>query len=278
MLKAISTFVHVRERLHPGILDRLVTGGAAGIEVFAHTSHFDYTNPQQVREIAAWFRSQPGAEFASLHVPIFAGGEWGRFDSPALDIAGRERKERIAAMDEIKRAIEVAEAAPFRYLIVHVGVPGVSYDERQFEGALSSVEHLHAFARPLGVRLLLENITNDITAPEKLLELIRTLHYDDIGVCLDTGHAHLEPGVAEAIQALSAHIRSVHVHDNRGLRDEHLWPGEGSIDWPRTMELLRAAPQVPALVLEIGSDPAGDPDFGKVVPGLMHAAWEKLGQ
>jgi sugar phosphate isomerase/epimerase len=208
---------------------------------------------------------------------MFASGEWGRFDTPPLNIAGRDRKERIDAMDEIKRAIEVAEVLPFRFLVLHAGLSGESFDDHKFEGALTSIEHLRAFAKPLGVRLLLENIPNELTAPEKLVELIRTLHYDDIGVCIDLGHAHLEPGIEAAFETLKPLIRSVHVHDNHGTRDEHLWPGEGSIDWTRTMELLRTAPQVPALVLEIEGDPAGDPEYGKTVPDKMRAAWKTLG-
>ena len=54
----------------------------------------------------------------------FASGEWGRWDTAPLNIAGRERKERIEAMDEIKRAIAVAEVLPFRFLVLHIGVPG----------------------------------------------------------------------------------------------------------------------------------------------------------
>ncbi len=73
-----------------------------------------------------------------------------------------------------------------------------------------------------------------------------TLHYDDIGVCLDLGHAHLETGVEAPSETLRPLIRSVHVHDNHGMKDEHLWPGEGNIDLQRTMEMLRTAPQVPA--------------------------------
>ncbi len=276
MLKAISTYIHVRERLHPGTLERLVSGGAAGIEIFAHHSHFDYTGGAQLRELASWFGAQSGVELCSLHAPLFASGEWGRFDSPPLNIAGRERRERIVAMDEIKRAIEVAETLPFRSLILHVGARGDEFDEHRFEGALSSIEHLHAFARPLGVRILLENIQNELTTPEKLAELIHTLHFDDLGVCLDLGHAHLEAGVETTIASLAPHIRSVHVHDNHGLKDGHLWPGEGSIDWPRTMELLRAAPQVPALVLEIEGNATGNPDSSKAVPELMKTAWKKL--
>lgn len=276
MLKVVSTHIHIRERLHPGILERLAAGGVAGIEIFAMRGHFDYGNPHQLREIASWFASREGVEFQSMHAPLFASGDWGRSDTPPLNIAGRERKERIEAMDEICRAIAVAEVIPFRYLVLHAGVVGEAFDEHKFEGALTSIEHLRAFAKPLGVRLLVENIPNELTTPEKLVELIRTLHYDDIGVCLDLGHAHLEPGVEAAIETLKPLIRSVHVHDNHGMKDEHLWPGEGTIDFPRTMELLRTAPQVPALVLEIEGDSEGNPEYGKTVPGKMLAAWKLL--
>jgi hypothetical protein len=276
MLKAISTHVHLRERLHPGILERLAGGGAAAIEIFAMRGHFDYGSVQQVREIASWFNSREGVVFHSMHAPIFSSGEWGRSDTPPLNIAGQDRKERIEAMDEIKRAIEVAEVIPFRFLVIHAGVPGDYYDEHKFEGALTSIEHLRAFAKPLGVHLLLENIPNELTAPERLMKLIQTLHYDDIGICLDLGHAHLEPGVESAIETMKPLIRSVHVHDNHGTKDEHLWPGEGTIDWKHTVESLRTAPQVPALVLEIEGDSEGNPEYGKVVVGKMQTAWGTL--
>jgi sugar phosphate isomerase/epimerase len=46
-------------------------------------------------------------------------------------------------------------------------------------------------------------------------------------------------------------IRSTHLHDNHGERDEHLWIGEGTIDWEEAMSLLRSAPHVPPMLLEI---------------------------
>jgi sugar phosphate isomerase/epimerase len=276
MLKAISTHLHVRERLHSGILERLAEGGVAAIELYALRAHFDYTNPQQVREAASFFRSHEGVALRSMHAPIMADGELS-FDAPLLNIAGRDRKDRIEAMDEIKRAIEVAEVIPFPFLVLHIGGFETHFDEHTFEGALTSIEHLRAFARPLGISLLLETIPNDFSTPENLMKLIQTLHYDDIGICLDLGHVHLTVGVEAAFDTLKPLIRSVHVHDNHGVKDEHLWPGEGTIDFPRTMELLRTAPQVPALVLELNAHPEGHPDFAKYVHGKMLETWSMLG-
>ena len=66
-------------------------------------------------------------------------------------------------MDEIKRALEIAEQIPFRFLVQHIGVGNESFDEHKFEAAMTSIEHLRAFAKPLGVRILLENIPNELS-------------------------------------------------------------------------------------------------------------------
>ena len=259
MLRAVSTYVYVKERLHPGLLDELVKCGVQAIEIFAARQHFDYANRKQhVREIAEWFRST-GIPLNSVHAPLYADYEWGRTGSPPVNIASTDRATRIEAMDEIKRALEIAEHIPYRFLVQHLGNPNDSFDEKKFEAAMTSVEHLRAFARPLGVRILVENIPNELSTPERLIEFIRTMHFDDIGVCFDCGHAHMMSGVPEAFETLKKHICSTHVHDNHKEKDSHLWPGQGSIDWKQTIELLRTAPQTPPLLLEIEGEEKKSP-------------------
>src|SRR5271155_3111061 len=151
MQRAISTFIHVKERLHPGLLDGLVRGGAQSIEIFAARQHLDYANRKQhVREIADWFRNA-AIPLNSVHAPLFADYEWGRTGAPPINIAAIDRAGRVEAMDEIKRALELAEQIPFRFLVQHIGVPGESFDGRKFEAGMTSIEHLRAFAKPLGV-------------------------------------------------------------------------------------------------------------------------------
>ena len=38
-------------------------------------------------------------------------------------------------------------------------------------------------------------------------------------------------------------VSSVHLHDNRGEKDEHLPPYDGTIDWPAAIKLLKTAPE-----------------------------------
>ena len=47
MLRAVSTYIFVKERLHPGLLDKLVSGGAQAIEIFGARQHLDYANRKQ---------------------------------------------------------------------------------------------------------------------------------------------------------------------------------------------------------------------------------------
>jgi sugar phosphate isomerase/epimerase len=270
MMKAISTYVYGKERLHPGMLDGLARGGAEAIEIFAARNHLDYANRRQhVQEIAQWFQTS-GVPLHSVHAPMFSDYEWGRSGGPPVNIADPDRKRRVEAMDEIKRALEIAEQIPFRFLVQHIGVGNEEFDERKFEAAMTSVEHLRAFAKPLGVRILLENIPNELTTPERLVEFIGGAHFEDVGVCFDLGHAHMLGGVEPAFEVLKDHIRSTHVHDNGGDKDAHLWPGEGSIDWPQAVALLRSAPHVPPLLVEAGGEPQAD------IIGRMGEVFRKL--
>jgi sugar phosphate isomerase/epimerase len=273
MLRAMSTYVFVKERLHPGLLDQFVRGGAQAVEIFAARQHFDYANRKQhVVEIAAWFK-ESSIPLHSLHSPLYADYDWGRAGGPPVNIASIDKKQRIDAMDEIKRALEVAEHIPFRYLIQHVGISGESFDDKKFEAAMSCVEHLRAFSKPLGVSILLENTPNELSTPEKLVEFIHTMRFDDVGVCFDIGHAHLMGEVRPAWETLKHLVRSTHVHDNHKDSDSHLWPGQGSIQWEEGLGLLHSAPHRPALLLEI----AGEEEKSDVAPDMVEM-WKKLGR
>jgi len=250
MLKVISSHVFLHQRLHPGFLDTFQRAGAQGVELFAARQHFDYTSRPHIREIADWFRANPTEAF-SIHAPMFPDHEMGRAGAPAINVIHPEKSRRIDAMDEIKRALEVAEQVPFRFLILHLGEREDNWSPRALEFSLTALEHLRAFANPLGVKLLVENLQNDVTRPAHLIEILTAGHFTDIGVCLDVGHAHLGDGVPVVLDELKRYIRSSHLHDNKGDKDAHLWPGDGTIGWGETLEGLKTAPQTPAGVLEI---------------------------
>jgi len=250
MLRVLSTHLFLTHQLHPGLLEVAARSGAQGIEIFAARQHFDYTSRESVVELADWFRSNPVEPF-SMHAPLYPDREMGRAGAPSVNVIHPEKSRRIDAMDEIKRAVETAEHIPLRNVIIHLGERDDSWSPRTIEYAQTALEHLNAFSRPLGVRLLVENLLSEATTPEHLINILEMGHLDSVGVCLDLGHANMTVGTADAIATLGNRIASVHVHDNHGTKDEHLWPGDGTIAWDATAKALKALAKPPATVLEI---------------------------
>jgi sugar phosphate isomerase/epimerase len=190
-----------------------------------------------------------------------------------VNVIHPEKARRIDSMDEIKRALEAAEHIPLQNLVVHLGEREDGWSQRTIEFAQTALEHLGAFARPLGVKVLVENLTNQATTPEHLMTILDLGHLDNVGICIDLGHAHMTVGIPEAIQVLGKRAVSLHVHDNHGMKDEHLWLGDGNIDWAATVQMLNALPNPPAAVLEVGKE------FGENVADLQERiakSFEKL--
>ena len=184
-------------------------------------------------------------------------------------------------MDEIKRALEIAEQIPFRFLMQHLGTPNESFSEKKFEAAMTSIEHLRAFAKPLGVRILLENIPNELSTPDKLVEMIqqRALRRRRRLLRLRP-RAHDELGTRSASRSCASTSAPPTFTTTTRLKDSHLWPGQGTIDWKEAMELLRSAPQTPPLLLELGEDEKVNPleklgeTFEKLETARSLSNWE----
>jgi sugar phosphate isomerase/epimerase len=260
MIPGISTYLFLGQRLTPALLETMVQCGAQAIEVFAARHHFDYTDARAVRELAGWFRSNDVA--ASLHMPLYADAQWSRYTAPTLDLIAAAKTDRIAAQDEVKRALEAAEQVPFKTCVLHLGLKDEHWDNRTLDDSLTAIEHLQAFAAPLGVRLLLENLENEVATPQHLTEIVRIGHFDGIGFSLDVGRAHLMDGLPEtshaagktavelAFETLGEHVVAVRLSDNHGMRDERLWPGQGSVDWKLVAAKMAALPR-PLAMLDV---------------------------
>jgi sugar phosphate isomerase/epimerase len=269
MLRVLSTHLFLNQRLHPGLLELAARSGAQAVEVFAARQHFDYASREHIAELGSWFRSNTLQPF-SMHAPLFPDREMGRAGAPAVNVLHPEKARRIDAMDEIKRALESAELIPFSNLILHLGERTDGWSQRSVEYAITALEHLGAFAHPLGVRLLIENLTSEPTTPEHLVTILELGRLPGVGICLDLGHAHITVGVNAAIATLGSRIATLHVHDNHAVKDEHLWPGEGNIDWPAAIAALKALPAPPAAVLEVHPSLAAD---AHTLPGRIEESF-----
>ena len=253
MKHALSTHLFVNHRLTTAWLERIQHAGIEAVEIFCARQHLDHTNRAQVAELGHWFRDSD-LKLHSLHAPIYTDEVWGRSGPHSvITITEPVKSKRIIMVDEIKRALEIAEVVPFRYLIQHLGVGGEQYDERKLDAAFSSLEELSVFAKQRGVEILLENIPNALASAERLVSFIGMTHLN-LNFCFDTGHAHMGEGIEAAFDIMKSRIRSTHVHDNNGVEDKHIWPilGEGgTIPWKQTMQLLRSCESQYPLMLEL---------------------------
>jgi sugar phosphate isomerase/epimerase len=179
MLRVLSTHLFLNHRLHPGLLELAERSGAQAVEIFAARQHFDYTSREDVAELAEWFRGNALQPF-SMHAPLYADREMGRSGGLGVNVLHPDKARRIDAMDEIKRALEAAEHIPLRNLVVHLGERDDAWSQRTIELALTALEHLGAFARPLGVRLLVENLLSEATTPEHLVLILEMGHLASI--------------------------------------------------------------------------------------------------
>ncbi|HEY1755957.1 MAG TPA: sugar phosphate isomerase/epimerase family protein [Bryobacteraceae bacterium] len=265
MQRALSTHLLVNHHLTSVWLDRIWDAGIPLVEIFCARQHLDYRDKAQITELGYWFRDAELKLF-SLHSPMYSDDVWGRSGPDAvINIAEPIKGKRLRMVEEIKRALEVAEVIPFRYLIQHLGVAGEEFDERKVEAAFSALEEISLFAGQRGVEVLVENTPNALSSAQRLLYFFNTTHLK-LNVCFDLGHAHMNEGVEAAYKLLAPRIRSTHVHDNDAELDLHLFPfvdPGGTIDWDRAMGALGSAPQQYPLLLELRCAP----DVAKPVEG-----------
>jgi len=266
MNRALSTHLFVNHRLSIAWLNRVMQAGIPAVEIFCARQHLDYRNRAQITELGHWFGDSE-LKLHSLHSPMYTDEIWGRSGPHSIiTITEPVKAQRLTMVDEIKRALEIAEIIPFRYLIQHMGVSGEEYSERKVDAAFSALEELSLFARQRGVEILLENIPNELSTAERLRDFIEATHLD-LGFVFDVGHAHMGEGVEAAFEIMKERIRSTHLHDNNGKDDKHLFPlaaEGGTVDWKRTMSLLRSRPKQYPLLLELREVEGMEHPLGRV--------------
>jgi len=253
MNRVLSTHLFVNHRLSIAWLEHVRQAGIPEVEIFCARQHLDCRNRAQITELGHWFRESE-LKLHSLHSPMYTDEIWGRSGPHAvITITEPVKGQRLQMVDEIKRALEVAETIPYRYLIQHIGVLGEEYSDRKLDAAFAALEELSIFARQRGVEILLENIPNGLSSAERLRHFLEATHLD-LGFVFDVGHANLGEGVGPAFEIMKDRIRSTHVHDNDGKADKHLFPflGKGgTVDWKQTMGLLRSRDNQFPLLLEL---------------------------
>jgi sugar phosphate isomerase/epimerase len=245
---ALSTGSFYRQSIFD-VLGSVQAAGFRRIEVCSSPMHLDYHRADEVRRAGERMRELE-IDPVSFHAPF----------SEHIDITSLHDAEREAAIHELILACEAAALLGCENVVLHPGPeregrpPQEEFLQRMHRAA-EALNRVAERCRTLGIQLLLENMLGHLMFGHvrDMMYLLGEIGTDDVGTCLDTGHAHLAREMSVVIQKLSGHLKMVHVNDNHGDRDEHLAPGDGSIDWPWVIGQLRRIHFQGVLVLELSS-------------------------
>ncbi len=176
--------------------------------------------------------------------------------APFVDLAAGSTDPAIRAVTR-RRFEEILRLVPLftpRTVVAHAGYQWERHEYYRKTWVDNSTAFWTDIAESLnraGSRLMLENVYEE--RPGELRELFERLAPAGVGWCLDGGHltAFGRAPLGEWLELLGTFIGQLHLHDNRGQKDDHLPLGQGVIDFPRLFDYLKTAPRRPVVTLEI---------------------------
>jgi len=174
-----------------------------------------------------------GITFSQAHGPIF-----NKF----------EDSEKARWMTQMcHRSFEACAILEVRWMVLEPeSFPGPFDEEHQrqlLQRNLDWFGEMLPTAEKTGVGIAIEN-TADIpptargfrrafgSVPSELIQLVDALDSPLVGICWDTGHAHIQRlDQPSALSAIGKRLKATHIQDNNGEQDQHLLPFHGTIDW-----------------------------------------------
>lgn len=240
MFFGISTLAFKNRKLSVEQLEQLRKAGYRHIELFANRPHFDYHDRTLMKDIAGWFNAN-GMPPPSLHMPFFE--RIGTNSIRSISALTPEKVHRMDALDELKRALELSDWTPISYVVIHLGTIHQIFHPVALDHAYTMIDTIRKFA---GVEILIENIPNEISTLERIREFTDVARLPDVRICYDTGHGQLQ-GPVPRLERVAA----IHLNDNGGELDDHLWPFEGTINWPRLIEEIVLSDYHGSMVFEV---------------------------
>jgi sugar phosphate isomerase/epimerase len=220
----------------------LANQGATAIEINLNDpGYLDWTEIDEVQDLMIAL-ADSGVRVHSVHSPYGAD-----FDISSLEDDVHER-----GVDALIESVELANLFGAGMVVVHASHRLQGSPNGRFERARGVLRELSLVARETGIVLALENLPPEHLGhtPHDLMELLDGCEKSGIAVCFDAGHANLSGCFAEFTRALLPRSITANLHDNDGTKDEHKFPGQGTIDWAVFGDAYRKSGCNASIVLE----------------------------
>ncbi len=235
-------------------LRRIAEAGFTHIH-WCHHWHTDFVYQEpEMAQIQAWFQ-EFGLQLNDVHGSDGVEKAW----------ASSVEYQRRAGVELVKNRMELAHRLGADVVIMHVFEPEEPEARPRFwEQIRRTLDDLAPFARERGVRLALENLPrlrSDASDPPTaqdveynfgaLSRLFQEYGPDYVGMCFDSGHAHIGQDQLDQVAALADRIIALHLHDNDGAGDQHRIPFTGTLDWERVTEIVARSPYAKPISQEV---------------------------
>ena len=264
------------------MLDEFVCSGGENL-VLTNTLLEQFCGKPQLRKVFYKQIEKAGIKLVDAHSPF----------GPECDLMQPDENRKIANARQ-KLVLELVHEAGIDTCCFHIGnAPAF---------AEYTLDELHTFicrtleillkqAEELKITICIENVFKPLNTVSEIQTLLKKFEAPYLGVCYDAGHANImENGMkfsdsrpwgqwegrgdveweSDILTKLLPHIVICHLHDNFAAQDEHSLPGKGSVDWEKTLSLLKQAPRLKSMQSEV------IPLLGGVAIRRLIETWQKV--
>lgn len=161
-----------------------------------------------------------------------------------INVASNNERIREASVANIVAEMEAANDLGLDTVTVHPGIINLAVKgirDRCIAHAQRSMKAIEAAASEYGINACIENMPKfPVMLGIQADELAEIVDGTDLPICFDIGHANTAGQVDRMVELFGDRIRNVHIHDNMGENDDHMTIGDGKVDFPHVLRLLRS--------------------------------------
>lgn len=196
--------------------------------------------------------------------------------APYLPIHNPSPLVRRAAVDELRRSIDVAQIVGAKLCTMHfMGWPAYLSEAQGYDFYRQMLEILVRHGQERGVNVAMENSPDNRHQHKYFQQIFQRV--PDLKLLFDIGHGHLATGktmTREYLFSLNDRLAHVHISDNNGVEDQHLPFGaaiRGGMDLAANLRALRSFRYDGTITVEV----FGDRRWLLASVDLLREEWEK---
>ena len=155
---------------------------------------------------------------------------------------------------QTKKTIEASGIVGVPWVVMHPWITGLEDKDAILKENVRRFEPYMEYAKIWNLGIAIENTpgkrfwfgekhtSEAFFRADDLIRLVDVLNekYDNVGICWDTGHAHLSmESQYDDLMKIGKRLKVLHIADNDGQSDDHQPPFLGYVNWKEIMKALK---------------------------------------